>query len=103
MPTVNKLMTTLQAAGFNIVGTESFLIEPDLQDLFLYSGKHNPKMYLDSFVRRGISTFANIATPGEIEDGCERLRHDIISGNISKVIQKYISLLGDYLFIVADK
>ena len=103
MPTVNKLMTTLQAAGFDIVGTESFLIEPDLQDFFLYSGKHDPKMYLDSFVRRGISTFANKATPGEIEDGCERLRHDIMKGNISKVIQKYISLLGDYLFVVADK
>ncbi len=103
MPSIAKVIQNLRQAGFSIVGTESFLVEPDLQDLFLYSGKFDPHVYLNSTVRSGISTFASLATPEEIETGCRQLRHDIENGKIHDVIQEYTSTLGDYIFVVAQK
>ncbi|MCY0893243.1 MAG: class I SAM-dependent methyltransferase, partial [Acidibacillus sp.] len=103
MPSMNDVIMNLREVGFSIVGVESFLIEKDLQDFFLYSGKYAPQMYLESTVRSGISTFANIATPEEIASGCRHLKHDIENGEIHDVIQQYTSILGDYAFIVAQK
>ncbi len=103
MPDMDKVIQSLRLAGFLIAGVESFLVEPDLQDFFLYSGKFDPRMYLDSTVRSGISMFANIATPQEIESGCRRLKQDIDNGKIYDVIQEYTSVLSDYMFVVAQK
>jgi len=103
MPSVSLVTDTLKQAGFTIIGLETFLVQPDLQDFFLYSGKYEPEMYLDENVRLGISTFANLAAKEEVEKGCNKLRQDIDNGLISKIIEKYSSDLGDYLFAIAEK
>ncbi len=103
MPSMDEVIHNLRLVGFSIVGVESFLVEKDLQDFFLYSGKFEPQMYLNSTVRNGISTFANLATPEEIASGCEQLKNDIENGKIHDVIQHYASTLGDYMFVVVQK
>lgn len=95
MPALEEVIHNLRLAGFSVVGVESFLVENDLQDFFLYSGKFEPEMYLDSTVRSGISTFANLADPEEIASGCLQLKRDIDSGEVHDVIQQYTSTLGD--------
>ncbi|MGP4072908.1 hypothetical protein ACTWQB_10180 [Piscibacillus sp. B03] len=85
------------------MGNETFLIQPDLKDFFLYSGKYKPKMYLDEKVRSGISTFANLASNEEVEEGCIRLKKDIETKKIEDVVNKYSSDLGDYTYIIAEK
>ncbi|WP_132249950.1 class I SAM-dependent methyltransferase [Natranaerovirga pectinivora] len=103
MPSVEKTTENLRRVGFTIVGTETFMIQPSLQDFFLYSGKYNPKIYLDPIVRKGISTFASLADKEEIRKGCQRLREDMESGRISEILSKYSSMNGDYVFIVAQR
>lgn len=103
MPSIEDVLHNLRQAGFSVVGTEPFLVQPALQDFFLYSGKHHPAMYLEPVVRAGISTFANLATQAETEQGCHRIRSDIESGKIAEVIDRYASDLGDYLYVIAEK
>lgn len=103
MPSIAEISNTLQTVGFNIIGHETFLIQPDLQDFFLYSGKYEPKIYLDEKVRSGISTFANVASKEEVEEGCERLHKDIKTRKIDDVLNKYSSDLGDYVYVIAEK
>ncbi|RPF50402.1 class I SAM-dependent methyltransferase [Aquisalibacillus elongatus] len=103
MPNIKDVTETLGTAGFNIIGNETFLIQPDLEDFFLYSGKYDPNMYLNEKVRSGISTFANLASEEEVEIGIEKLRKDIESKRIEEVLTKYTSQLGDYTFVVAEK
>ena len=80
------------------------LLRPaDLQDLFLYAGKHRPELYLSDTVRQGISTFSTLADQAELEEGCARLQRDIESGFIRQVAEKYRNDGGDYVFIVASK
>lgn len=103
MPDVTKVGKVLKDVGFSIVGHETFLIQPNSQDFFLYSGKYEPRMYLDEVVRSGISTFANLASKEEIEEGCRRLKKDIETNRIEDVMQKFSSDLGDYVYVVAEK
>ncbi len=103
MPEVKEVSNTLKQVGFNIIGHETFLIQPNLQDFFLYSGKYEPRMYLDDMVRSGISSFANLASKEEVEKGCSRLNKDIETNKIESVLNKYSSDLGDYVYVVAEK
>lgn len=103
MPKVSQVVETLKDVGFSIVGLETFLIQPNLQDFFLYSGKYEPQIYLNPKVRAGISTFANLASKEEINLGCTKLKCDIDSGRIHEVLDKYSSNLGDYTFVVSEK
>jgi ubiquinone/menaquinone biosynthesis C-methylase UbiE len=103
MPSLNGVLAALSGAGFQLAYTESYEVQPDLHDFFLYSGKHRPEMYLSEAVRRGISTFTSLADPSEVRVGCGRLRKDIESGHIAEVIKAYSNTEGDYLFIVAAK
>ncbi|WP_027963733.1 class I SAM-dependent methyltransferase [Halalkalibacillus halophilus] len=103
MPALSVVNDQLKEAGFDIVGAETFIIQPNLQDFFLYSGKYDPRMYLDEHVRAGISTFANLASEKEISQGCEKLKQDIESGHIENVMRNYSSHLGDYAYVVAEK
>jgi SAM-dependent methyltransferase len=73
MPALELVTGALTQAGFTSLETEGFDIRNDLQDFFLYSGKHRPEMYLDEGVRRGISTFASLADPAEVAGGSRRL------------------------------
>ncbi|RTL37605.1 MAG: class I SAM-dependent methyltransferase [Candidatus Melainabacteria bacterium] len=103
MPSEQDVSESLRNAGFRICSTEKYEIRRDLRDFFLYSGKFNPEMYLDPIARSGISTFANLASPSEIQIGCERLSHDIKSGKIYEIQRKYEHDSGDYLFITTEK
>jgi hypothetical protein len=78
-------------------------VRHDLQDFFLYSGKHRPEIYLDPRVRTGISTFAALADAAEVEDGCQRLSQDIESGRLAEVMAGYQHAQGDYLFVISAK
>lgn len=103
MPSIVEVSEILKTVGFNIVGHETFLIQPNLKDFFLYSGKYEPKMYLDEKVRSGISTFANLASKEEVEEGCNKLKKDIETKEIENVLNNFSSDLGDYVYIVAEK
>lgn len=103
MPNLTTVTDALSEAGFDTIVTQAYFIPPTLQDLFLYSGKHQPELYLDTAVRAGISTFALLATPTEIAQGCQQLAADIATGMIQKIIRRYDHDRGDYLFIIAAK
>lgn len=103
MPSIEKVIQALSHSKFRIIGSETFMIQPNLMDFFLYSGKYTPEIYLKPEVRRGISSFATLAKDEEIEIGLQRLRSDIKSGIFHDRISSYNSLNGDYLFVVAEK
>lgn len=103
LPSLEALEEALGAAGFQSVTTEDYCVREDLQDSFLYSGKHRPAMYLETTVRSGISTFAMLASETEIEEGCRKLESDIQTGRIARVVRKYEHDAGDYKFVVARK
>ncbi|MFN8525754.1 MAG: class I SAM-dependent methyltransferase [Chloroflexota bacterium] len=102
MPSRSAVDEALARSGFTRITRVPFLIPPDLQDFFLYAGKHRPAMYLDPNVRAGISTFASLADPNEIAAGCERLAADIQSGRIGEIRARYRSDGGDYELVVAS-
>lgn len=85
------------------ITTETYAIQPDLEDRFLYSGKLRPQLYLDPRVRAGMSSFASFPDAAEIERGVSRLADDIASGRIAQVIAKAQHDDGDYLFICAER
>ncbi|MGH7263307.1 MAG: hypothetical protein ACREMB_00435, partial [Candidatus Rokuibacteriota bacterium] len=70
-------------------------------DLFLYSGKERPALYLDPGVRRGISTFTQDAEARELRAGLSRLAADLASGRVREVRARHASGRGDYAFVVA--
>lgn len=98
-----RITQALEAAGFQHVRTEPYVVRPDLQDLFLYSGKHRPSLYLNPAVRAGMWSFATLAPPNEEASGCNSLRRDLASGRISTFIRDADSADGDYTFIVAER
>ena len=93
----------LQDGGFSVIEIEPFFVTPQLQDFFLYSGKHRPEMYLSPNVRQGISSFARLIESEELEGGLSQLERDIESGEVHDVIRGYQNDIGDYLFIRALK
>jgi SAM-dependent methyltransferase len=103
MPSLSAIMQALERRGFARIHTEPYEVRRDLHDFFLYSGKHRPEIYLDRHVRAGISTFAALADPAEVQGGCRRLSQDIASGHIVDVVASYQHAQGDYLFAVGEK
>jgi ubiquinone/menaquinone biosynthesis C-methylase UbiE len=103
MPGIEEVSLSLEAAGFEHIVTELYDVKPDLQDWFMYCGKHNPRMYFDPAIRMGSSGFASFGDEDEVERGLESLSRDIASGRINEVIESYRNENGDYAFIVADK
>lgn len=103
MPTLNSVETSMKSAGFKIMGTDKYYIEPDLQDKFLYCGKQNPEFYFDEQIRHGISSFSTLANRTEIKEGLSKLRTDIDSGKINDIIKSYENDYGDYLYIIGEK
>lgn len=101
MSNLETISDTLREAEFALVETESYEVREDLQDLFLYSGKYKPEIYLDAKVRRNISTFVLLADQCEVETGCERLAADITSGQIRTIIERH-KQSSDYLFVIAE-
>lgn len=103
MPSLVCIEQDLRDAGFTSICMEPYNVNNELQDLFLYSGKDRPELYLNPHFREGISTFACLANKNEVEDGCNRISMDIESGRINKIMTSHKSTIGDYLFVVAKK
>jgi len=103
MPDIAEVSLALQAAGFEHILTELYEVKPDLQDWFMYCGKHQPEMYFDPVIRKGSSGFASFSNRDEVEKGLERLARDIASGRIDEVMASYCNDYGDYAFVVAEK
>ncbi|WP_111683769.1 class I SAM-dependent methyltransferase [Winogradskyella tangerina] len=103
MPSIDNVLAVLHSAGFKLKAKEKYNIKPDLKDQFLYCGKHNPELYFDENIRRGISSFSALSNKEEVETGLENLRSDIDSGKIEKVIKNYENDKGDYLYLIIEK
>ncbi len=103
MPSLDTVTKALKKSGINVIQTEKYFVDPGLQDLFLFSGKHDPELYFRPEVRQGISSFADLANATEVEEGLEALRLDIDNGTIDKVISSCENDLGDYLYIIGQK
>jgi ubiquinone/menaquinone biosynthesis C-methylase UbiE len=104
MPSLETVKTAMNKSGFEIIKTEKYFVRKDLQDFFLYSGKHNPHIYLDSRIRQGISSFSDLANTAEVEKGLAQLKIDIETERIRQVIEDYRNDRGgDYLFIIGRK
>ncbi|MCB0638678.1 MAG: hypothetical protein KDC54_18735, partial [Lewinella sp.] len=103
MPRLEVVVEAFSAAGFRRIHTEDYAVAPDLQDGFLYVGKHDPTRYLDPDLRRGISSFADLARAREVEDGLASLAEDIASGKVREVMTQYRHAGGDYCFVVAER
>jgi hypothetical protein len=101
MPDVADVEQWLSDSGLSPIFREPYTVEPHLQDLFLYSGKHRPYLYLDTRVRAGISTFAALADQAEAEQGCRLLAEDLRTGRFREVAEGHDTGQGDYLFVVA--
>ena len=103
MPAFDQIRNAMKQSRLEVLETDQYFIQPDLQDKFLYSGKHDPALYLNEQIRKGISSFAALSNQAEVEKGLTQLRSDIESGSIQQVIDDYTNELGDYLFIIAGK
>jgi SAM-dependent methyltransferase len=104
VPSEDEIAQALAAAGFRAPRVLPWQVKPDLVDLFMYAGKQRPELYFEPAVRRGISTFANLADAAKVETGLARLRADLDSGRFEAVASGYDSESeGDYSFMVADK
>lgn len=98
-----RVENALKQAGFQNIKQEPFFVTNSLTDLFLYAGKQRPEMYLDPEVRAGISSFHLSVYGDEAERGLVKLKEDIGSGKMKKIIESYESDTGDYCFVVAEK
>lgn len=103
MPTKMAVTSGLLATGFTIESEVPYAIQPQLEDLFLYSGKHAPNRYLDPEFRAGISSFRLFCTEEELTSGLKAIEEDLKEGRIYKRIRESEHLEGDYLFIQAIK
>ncbi len=103
MPSYEDVSSIMKNAGFKIVNTEKYFVKPNLEDLFLQSGKYNPELYFKPEVRNGISSFAALANKNEVDTGLKKLRVAIDNNKINSIIRSYESNAGDYLFIIGQK
>jgi ubiquinone/menaquinone biosynthesis C-methylase UbiE len=101
MPTGSRIRSALFRSGFKSVTVAPFYVTNELQDLFLYSGKDRPELYLDSAVRANISSFAHLASPAELQKGLARLTADLQNGAFTSVKTRYSTEVGDYAYITA--
>lgn len=103
MPTAEAVGAAVLAAGFKQIAAEPFFIPADLQDHFLYTGKHRPGLYFDADIRNGISSFSALANREEVETGLARLSADLASGHFTAIKNRYCNDRGDYLFLAFEK
>jgi ubiquinone/menaquinone biosynthesis C-methylase UbiE len=103
MLSLDQIIDAGRSAGFHLQCTELYDINMQLEDLFLYSGKMNPELYLDDCFRKGISSFAGVDHQAEIKMGLQKLASDISSGHIKMIQEKFRANNGDYIFVVLTK
>lgn len=98
----DELLQALTEAGFKNIKFEPFYISETTQDLYIYACKYRPHLYLNDSIRKCMTPFQYPEFVNEIEIGCERLKRDIESGAIYRVIAQAESSLGEGLLIQAD-
>lgn len=103
MPDLELVKEVMKNAGFELTNLEKYFIHDDLEDQFLYCGKHQPELYFNEQIRNGISSFSSLSNKEEVEQGLSQLKKDIQSGKIQEVIRSYENKLGDYLYIIGKK
>lgn len=103
MPSLEQIEEAMIKAELLVTGTEIYAVTPDLKDLFLFSGKHHPALYLQPEVRWGISSFSSLADKEEVKIGLSKMKRDIENGNIEEVMKSHENDQGDYLFIIGKK
>lgn len=101
MPTWARIEQALQGAGFQSIQSIPYFVKSDLKDHFLYVGKDRPSLYLDDRIRKGISSFADLAREQEVARGLQQLKEDIDSGQFYQIRSKFENQLGDYLLVQA--
>lgn len=99
----DAIRSAMEQAGLTICDRELYDVQEDLEDKFLYCGKHDPEVYFDKRIQAGISSFSSLANQDEVRSGLAQLRHDIGSGRIVEVQRTADHTIGDYLFLVAVK
>ena len=102
MPDWNTVEISLRRAGFRTWTQKLHWMPQQPVDMLLYSGKHQPHLYLDQRVRANISAFANLADPDELGEGLEHLRRDLAQNRFEQTTAEYEDVGGDYLFIAAQ-
>jgi SAM-dependent methyltransferase len=103
MPSQAVVVCALRSAGFAVQDAVPFHVTNELQDLFLYSGKDRPEIYLNPNVRSNISSFATQCTSLELQNGLRMLRADIQSHRFRDVFHSYSGAAGEYAFVIAEK
>lgn len=103
MPSLDSIRGAAKEAGLELRNVEEYSVKNDLQDHFLYVGKHDPEYYFDEQIRRGISSFSTLSSTEEVEQGLSMLKSDIENGAFKKIRNKYENNLGDYLFLTFEK
>lgn len=103
MPSKAEILSAAANAGLSLFTKEPYFIKPDLEDLFLYSGKENPTLYLTAMYRKGISSFVNLTPKAELAAGLKALEDDISTGTFKDIKSSYENTLGDYSFMVFKK
>ena len=99
MPGYYEIEAAALEADLSIKKTESYFIQDNLEDHFLYVGKNRPELYFNEYVRKGISSFAALANKDEVEAGLSSLAADLANNEFNTVKEIYESHLGDYIFI----
>lgn len=102
MPSEAALREALHGAGFSRVDVIPYQVTAELQDLFLYSGKQRPELYLDAAVRANISSFATQCEASELASGLVALATDVSNGAVENIMRHYEVPGGDYAFVVAE-
>lgn len=100
MPSLESIEDAMTNSNIQIIKTEKYFIKPDLEDKFLYCGKHQPEIYLNKKVRNGISSFSLLSHKPEVDQGLTDLKRNIENGTIQGIIDSYKNDLGDYFYIV---
>ena len=103
MPTLKRIKTAMKDSNLEFLQKHKYFIKPDLEDQFLYCGKHNPELYFDEQIRQGISSFSLLSNQKEVENGLAELRKDIDSGKVRDIISSFENDFGDYLYVVGKK
>ena len=103
MPDMDLVRASLSKAGFTISEEIPYYIKDDLQDHFLYVGKNRPQLYLDTAIRKGISSFSDLSLENEVNNGLRELERDLSSGKIQEIMESFRNEMGDYVFLKMKK
>lgn len=103
MPSSGSIVKSAKEAGLEIINSEKYFIDDNLQDCFLYVGKNNPELYFNKKIRNGISSFSSLSNVEEVKQGLAKLKVDMENNNFETIKNEYANDLGDYLFIVLKK